>query len=159
MFGDPVWINNDAQFASTFTYEFSSGYVTSEEEPVFIVPTIGSFEVIQYAYNEFDCVDSSSHHFFIDFQHTFWVPNVFTPNSDSNNDLFFPVCTDVESYRLQIFNRWGEQIYDQNGQQPKWDGNYNSGIQCSTNSYVYLIDYVTFDKSNYKATGVVNLIR
>jgi len=159
MFGDPIWINNFAQLASSYTYEFSSGYVTSEEEPEYIVPSIGDFEVVQYAYNEFECVDSSSQHFFIDFQHTFWVPNVFTPNNDSHNDLFFPICTDVDSYRLQIFNRWGEQIYDQNGQQPKWDGHDQSGIKCSTNSYVYLIDYKTLDNSWHKATGVVNLIR
>ena len=159
MFGDPIWINNFAQLASSYTYEFSSGHVTSEVEPEYILPSIGDFEVIQYAYNEFECVDSSSQHFFIDFQHTFWVPNVFTPNNDSHNDLFFPICTDVDSYRLQIFNRWGEQIYDQSGQQPKWDGNDQSGIRCSTNSYVFLIDYKTLDNSWYKSTGVINLIR
>jgi len=60
---------------------------------------------------------------------------------------------------MQIFNRWGEQIYDQNGEQPKWDGNDKSGIKCSTDSYVYIIDYKTLDNSLYSSTGVVNLIR
>ena len=159
MFGDPIWINNFALLASTYTYEFSSGYITNEVEPEYILNSIGNLEVIQYAYNEFECVDSSSQYLFIDFQHTFWVPNTFTPNNDSDNDLFFPVCTDVDSYRMQIFNRWGEQVYDQNGEQPKWDGNDKFGIKCSTDSYVYLIDYKTIDNSMYSSTGVVNLIR
>src|SRR5690606_9833863 len=41
-----------------------------------------------------------------------YVPNVFTPNEDGLNDIFLPfVDCPVESYRLAIFNRWGQEIF------------------------------------------------
>ena len=79
-------------------------------------------------------------YFFIDFQHTFWVPNAFTPNNDSHNDLFFPICTDVDSYRLQIFNRWGEVIFLTKDTGIMWDGRYK-GEMMPIGSYPWVINY------------------
>ena len=65
------------------------------------------------------------------------IPNVFTPNHDGNNDLF---KVDGKSYKLismQIFNRWGQLVYE-DFQNIGWDGRLRSGVMASPGSYMYI---------------------
>lgn len=62
------------------------------------------------------------------------VPNAFTPNGDGVNDIFIPVG---EAFidRIQVFNRWGELVYDG---QTGWDGTLG-GVPQPMGTYAYLI--------------------
>ena len=77
------------------------------------------------------------------------LPNVFTPNSDSYNDLFVPKGTkdnkpanpNVESIDMTIFNRWGKIMYTTTNPLILWDGrNQESGQMCSDGVYFYVCD-------------------
>ena len=50
-----------------------------------------------------------------------FVPNVFSPNSDGENDMVNVFGNGLEDIHFMIFNRWGEMIY--NEENDKWDGN------------------------------------
>ena len=88
------------------------------------------------------------------------IPNVFTPNHDGNNDLF---KVDGKSYKLismQIFNRWGQLIYE-DYQNIGWDGRLRSGVMASPGSYMYItrIQPMTVPPSNEEIfKGWLNLI-
>lgn len=56
------------------------------------------------------------------------VPNAFTPNGDGLNDAFGAVGEGVEDYRLVIFNRWGNIIFEANKLTKKWDGRYQGKL-------------------------------
>ena len=49
------------------------------------------------------------------------IPNVFTPNADGQNDLFAPRIGGCPP-RLQVFSRWGQQVYENVAYQNTWDG-------------------------------------
>jgi gliding motility-associated-like protein len=68
------------------------------------------------------------------------LPNIFTPNSDGKNDLFKPFpYRFVESISLQIFNRWGNLVFESNDPEILWDGtNRDSGKQCTDGVYYYV---------------------
>jgi len=56
------------------------------------------------------------------------IPNVFTPNGDNMNDTFEIPCLGNNEYAensLIIFNRWGDQVYEQRGYANSWRGTYN----------------------------------
>jgi len=147
-------------YGDSYLYEFSSGKTSTQEEPEYIIPALGEFTIWQFVSNEYECIDSSSVDLTIEFYHTFWVPNVFTPNGNSTNDYFFPVYINVESYHMQIFDRWGKIVFDKEGTAPKWDGlDYQSGIELKSDNYVYLINYYTIEEITYQVKGVVTLIR
>lgn len=64
-----------------------------------------------------DCEDCCSHFPGITYD---VIPNVFTPNGDGTNDVWFvndhnyPFCAyNSKSFDLEIFNRWGSRIYHQ----------------------------------------------
>ncbi len=78
------------------------------------------------------------------------LPNVFTPNNDSYNDLFEPKSfnPNVESVDMTIFNRWGKVMYTTNDPFIKWDGkNQNNNQDCPSGVYFYVCDVhlVTLD--------------
>ncbi|MEM9836767.1 MAG: gliding motility-associated C-terminal domain-containing protein, partial [Bacteroidota bacterium] len=67
------------------------------------------------------------------------LPNAFTPNADTQNDLFRPrgFCF-VESVDFQVFNRWGGLVFETNDPALNWDGNDLSGGQLASGTYYYV---------------------
>ena len=90
------------------------------------------------------------------------IPNAFTPNGDAVNDLFqlHDYCR-FNNYRLSIFNRWGDQIFQTTDPDAGWDGRYR-GSKCQQGVYVYLIEYdYTYEGQTYEEhrKGSFTLIR
>ncbi|HLP11642.1 MAG TPA: gliding motility-associated C-terminal domain-containing protein [Flavobacteriales bacterium] len=73
-----------------------------------------------------------------------YVPNIFTTCGDSMNDAFRPQfgCEPAE-YKMQIFNRWGELIFQTHDLNTGWDATYKN-THVKTDTYIYRILY------NYK---------
>jgi len=91
-----------------------------------------------------------------------YVPNVFTPNTDNKNSLFFPQGYNIISGNMTIWDRWGEQIYYTEDFNKGWDGTYK-GKDCLMDAYVYVIYYsgLAWDGTVDERTkvGTVLLIR
>lgn len=72
-----------------------------------------------------------------------FAPNVFSPNNDGENDLFeiFTGPTIDFGQQLQIFNRWGQLIYDMrnnnHGKRLTWNG-YIQGKLADSGVYIYV---------------------
>ncbi len=90
------------------------------------------------------------------------IPNVFTPNGDGVNDYFFPrqlLSESIASFRMQIFNRWGQPVFETNNAEGRgWDGKLN-GKDQPEGAYIYTI-MVTFSNGySEKYQGSIMLIR
>ena len=68
------------------------------------------------------------------------LPNVFTPGNDGKNDFFRPFPYQyVSSVRIQIFNRWGNLVFETTNPDILWDGkNQKSNKLCSDGTYFYV---------------------
>ena len=87
------------------------------------------------------------------------VPNAFTPNADGLNDLFkAKLSCDFSEFDLQIFNRWGEKIFESHNSNAGWDGTY-LGNKMLPDVYVYFIHYKTASHATKTTRGTVTLIR
>lgn len=85
-------------------------------------------------------------------------PNVFTPDSDGLNDVFFLDGKNVKNVTLTILNRWGNTVY-YGEDTPVWDGKQN-GIECPEGVYFYIYTFRGISEDQYeKKTGFVQLIR
>lgn len=70
-----------------------------------------------------------------------FVPNAFTPNGDSKNDLFKVAGTElVIDFKLIIYNRYGQPIFTTNDKNKPWDGTFKNR-QVPQGNYVYLLQY------------------
>jgi gliding motility-associated-like protein len=70
---------------------------------------------------------------------TFVVPNGFSPNGDGYNETWqidyiymFPNC------EVEVYNRWGEQLFYSKGYNSPWNGKYN-GKDLPVGTYYYVI--------------------
>ena len=68
------------------------------------------------------------------------LPNAFTPDGDGANDHFTPFrgWRFVEKIDLQIFNRWGNLVFETSDPAINWDGKTSSGKAVATGTYFYV---------------------
>ena len=92
-----------------------------------------------------------------------YIPNAFTPNGDGLNDVFgvIPRLDYVNQYRISIFNRWGQLLFESSDLNQGWDGTYQ-GEACPAGAYVYRIVYNDFGMGTQETKvmeGTVMLVR
>ena len=112
-------------------------------------PIIAPIETTAYQANALNfngCDDTDDITSCVEKNRNILIPNVFTPNDDGNNDVFIiHGGIDVEKIHvLKIFNRWGEQIFEQTNIQPNdysvgWDGFFN-GEKMNPAVFVYFAE-------------------
>jgi len=91
---------------------------------------------------------------------TIYVPNSFTPNGDGINDLFevFGNKNQWVYLNVNIFNRWGEKVFESNDINFGWDGRYKGELQ-NPSVFVYYITIVLNNGDNFFKKGSLTLIR
>ena len=90
---------------------------------------------------------------------SFYVPNAFTPNNDSKNDVFKPILSGkVVVYKFSIYNRWGEKVFETADLNKGWDGSYRSLIN-TTNTFVWICKYQFEGHPVILKKGTVTLLK
>lgn len=91
-----------------------------------------------------------------------FAPNTFTPDGDGLNDTWFPTVSngvDQDFFDVQIFNRWGELIFESESFYDAWDATYQ-GNQVPIGTYTYRIQYKEKKTEKRKIlVGHINLVR
>jgi gliding motility-associated-like protein len=89
-----------------------------------------------------------------------YLPNVFSPNGDNINDLFLPVfnCEQLTFYNLQIFDRWGNLVFETTDKDKGWDGRSNNQMMIP-GVYPYVIEYEVHSQGRRFKTGEITLTR
>jgi gliding motility-associated-like protein len=92
-----------------------------------------------------------------------FIPNVFTPNGDGENDLFyFSSLEPVSEAELRIFNRWGEMVFSKYARgktgELKWNG-ARLGKPVPEGNYFFIIEYSTGTGEKKSRNGCITLVR
>jgi gliding motility-associated-like protein len=88
-----------------------------------------------------------------------YVPNAFTPDGNSINSEFFALGVNIDEFKMEVFNRWGELIYTGDAQSKSWDGTYKN-LPCPDGVYVWKIYYSDlFTDDTFTIVGHVSLLR
>jgi gliding motility-associated-like protein len=96
----------------------------------------------------------------VDRRNPFYVPNAFSPNGDGRNEIFaiYPGPGVQQVQRLQIFDRWGSHILEQEFDVQGWDGTYR-GQLAPGGVYVFQVDLELVDGTIERYKGEVLLLR
>ena len=86
------------------------------------------------------------------------IPNAFSPNGDLLNDVFEVKGRFLASYRMLIYDRWGQILFDNKNQNQGWDGRLN-GKEIPTGAYPYRITGKDATGKEFTKTGTVTLLR
>ena len=94
-----------------------------------------------------------------------FVPTIFSPNADGENDVFWIRGKNMKEVRLAIFDRWGEKVFATDGLIPwagdktiGWDGKFR-GKLMNTAVFVYMSKWTCLNGEGGKAQGNITLVR
>ena len=147
----------------TSLWNFSNGTSTliAGNAPVSTVyKEPGTYTVVLYS-RKGSCLDSAMKIITIEIPSSLTVPNVFTPNNDGVNDLFFLKTTNITEVSMQIYDRWGHKVYDLTSSTGNvaWDGNNQAGQAVSEGTYFYILKGTGKDGHVYESKGNISLFR
>jgi gliding motility-associated-like protein len=87
------------------------------------------------------------------------LPNAFSPNGDGLNDIFrikYPFA--VKVFRLAVYNRLGEKIFETSDMAQGWDGTFK-GIKQPMGVYIWIIQLTSLNNIKQTVKGTVTLLK
>lgn len=142
-------------------WDFGDGGTSTELNPRHNFTKIGEYPVQLFIESQFGCLDTSGMTIQI-LPFDVFAPNAFRPGSDiPENKTFMPVSMGVDpaKFHLQVFNRWGEMVFESFTPENKWDGNLKKGGEAPMGNYVWRADYTDIQGFVHRQTGQVLLVR
>ncbi len=180
---------NQSQFTcgDCYTWDFGDGFTYDNVfEPTHQYSLEGKYTVKLYAsvdYGIYDinddgteaddeqviCTDETEQEIRIIDGGAVKIPNAFTPNvngpsggiqnNNFTNDVFLPIMEGVEEFTMQIFDRWGNMIFQSTEPNIGWDGYDKNGRLMPAGVYVYKLVMRLGDGQRTTKVGDVTLIR
>jgi len=122
----------------------------------------GLFNISLVVTNVYGCTDTAWQQERINPFAQLYFPNAFTPNGDGLNDVFEIKGHDFdwETYQINIYNRWGQVVFQSNDINKTWDGKMvNSNEFCPPGVYNLIINVKDKKHHKNKFTGSVTLLK
>jgi gliding motility-associated-like protein len=101
----------------------------------------------------------------VELRYVAYVPNVFSPNSDGENDVLYVRGFGIETLRFTVYDRWGEIVFD-TGKEFQWTGDRTIGWDgtlrgkpMNTAVFVYVLEGIFKNGTEFFDKGNVTLIR
>ena len=90
------------------------------------------------------------------------LPDAFSPNGDTHNDLLYirgvDIDVNVDKIKFQIYNKMGQKVFETTDIKQGWDGKYKGHYQAMGN-YYYNLDITYTNGVTRKKTGAFTLLR
>jgi gliding motility-associated-like protein len=85
--------------------------------------------------------------------------NVFSPNGDGANDLYYFGLTNISKFEVVILNRWGNVVFQSSALDATWDGKSQEGEWAKPGVYFYKYNAVGIQNEAINGTGFVELVK
>ena len=167
----PLFTSNTSVGAVTYKWDFGDGVTSDEMEPTHYYTTAGDFYVNLKVTSEHNCsAEASERHVRVEPEGMLRFPTAFVPNpagpcggveTKFHNYVFLPYPRNgvkEGTYTLEIFNRYGEKIYESHDPNIGWDGYYR-GELCKQDVYVFKCRCTFENGKIFKQIGNVTLLR
>jgi gliding motility-associated-like protein len=145
------------QFSWSPTESLSCGYCST--------PTATPFETTEYCVTGTDlwgCTTEDCVRIEVTIEcETFFAPNVFAPaeGGHTENDCYKIYGTECfDTFKLSIYNRWGEVVFESENKEDCWDGTYR-GQEVDSGVFVYQLDGVLVTGQEFARKGNITLVR
>ncbi len=158
--GEEIRAVNRSEGGDSYWWDFGDGNSSTEFEPTHRYQQAGTYDVTLIVTSQYGCSDTLTIEkaVFADDGGKYLIPNTFTPNGDGKNDTFLPELFGVTSFRMEVYNRWGELLFLTEDQNTGWDGFYK-GQLSSQDVYVYKVKLKFLSGNSIVRTGDITLLR
>ncbi len=156
-----IFNNYSSSNTTNWHWYFGDGSDTTGQDVTHFFDTSGTFTTYLVVANDEGCLDT----FYRDIEIiplpiTVNLPGAFTPGESTNNTVKVQGLGKhfKELVSFQIFNRWGEVVFETTNANDEWDGTYNGQPQ-PMDTYVYVARVRDFDDQLLVFKGYISLIR
>ncbi|MBL7891538.1 MAG: gliding motility-associated C-terminal domain-containing protein [Bacteroidia bacterium] len=136
---------------------------SKQKDPSYTYSDTGLFCTTLMVTNQFGCTDTTSSCVEIKPAFSFYVPNAFTPDKDGINELWTPKGYNIDetTYKLMVFDRWGNLIWQTRTWGEAWDGKANNGDEVAQiDVYVWKVMFKDkVEKNDHQFIGNVTLLK
>jgi gliding motility-associated-like protein len=175
---------NESERASEYHWDFDDGYTSTEFEPRHSYRLEGKYNVslvagMDYGPKDIDgdgvpdgnviCYDTTKQVLVALDGGFIKVPNAFTPSVNGStggiagngtfNDVFLPIAQGVEEFQMQVFDRWGNLLFETQDRNIGWDGYDRNKRLMPAGVYVYKLVMRLSNGQRTTKIGDVTLIR
>lgn len=126
--------------------------------PVFAAVGAGQTVITLVVTNTGGCSDTTSVSVCVLPQDPVFIPDIFSPNGDGNNDIFLVRGVGIESVEMNVFSRYGQRVFRSVDKDRGWDGR-TVGALAPSGNYLYSIIVRLNDGSVQELKGEVTLVR
>ena len=165
MFSTQVQFTNSSTGADIYDWSFVDGEpsTSTAENPSVLFPdgVTGEYDVTLTVTSEHGCIDSTQQTVIVYPEVLIYAPNTFTPDGDEFNQDWrvYMEGIDVFDWNIQIFNRWGQLVWESDDINIGWDATYQ-GKLVEDGTYVWIIRTKDLLNDNkYTFNGHVNVIK
>jgi gliding motility-associated-like protein len=157
LFHPEITFSSRSKNAATISWEMNGVRLSDKVVYTHIFTDTGAHVMKLIAYHKNGCTDTASGKVYVREPFVVHVPNVFTPNRDGINEPFRPVVMGITEAPMQIYNRWGECVFNGDGLKG-WDGSFN-GRFCADGVYLYMLQVKGREGEREYYRGTVTLLK
>jgi PKD repeat protein len=164
--------SNSSSNARTYMWDFGDGRTSSEKEPAHIYEDSGTYTVSLYVWSKEDCPDTIVRENLITVvagEGSVDFPNAFVWNGSGpsgghweehtiDNTVFHPAVINAKEFRMIIYTRWGEKIFETNDLYVGWDGYLQSGNLATEGVYFYRAWVTYVDGTEEELAGDITFL-
>jgi gliding motility-associated-like protein len=158
-----IYFDNLSTGAVNYHWMFGDGDSSLNVNPYHQYAAVeGVYFVELRVESEFGCKDTVFNTVIIRDEYTFFAPTAFSPDNDLVNDEFFVAGNGIDenNFKMLIYDRWGEVIFDTENLNDKWNGKAKKGNKvCHTGTYTWYVIFKDKQGIEHEESGFVTLIR
>lgn len=162
---------NETEEAVSYYWDFGDGHASTDKDPVHTYYEDGEYDITYIVVDKNGCADTLKYENYIHVGKGSFIvfPTAFTPNvseelsgiyssEERRLDLFYPVSRNVDTYKLEIFNQWGNMVFSTDNLMQGWNG-YYLNQPAAQGVYVFKAEGRFKDGTAFREGGSVLLIR
>ena len=148
---------NRSQYANRYTWTVDAVKKGNQTNIEHTLTDTGWSEIGLWASNEWGCIDSIKQLYRVERPTKAYYPTAFTPNGDGLNNVWYPQGDNIKSYKIRVYTRWGEKVFD-GGENEPFTGIYQ-GEPLMEGAYVVVTTIKFIQNQTHQENQVIVLIR
>lgn len=129
---------DESDNATSYLWDFGDGNTSTDMFPDHTYTQPGEYFVTLTTVNEHGCVTETTHGPYIVGLPDLFIPNVFTPNGDGQNDIWTIDYSGDQWFEAEVYDRWGVLQYNSSNKTKGWNGMLN-GTEAQEGVYFYTV--------------------
>lgn len=131
---------------------------TGETGPAIYVSPLTSASYSVTVTDSNNCSNVASVNVNVDIHYEVSIPTIFSPNGDGINDVVSVKGLNIQQFRLIIYDRWGEKIFETGDKGKSWDGT-RRGKALNSGVFVYILTGNFTNEEEFYQRGNITLIK